>query len=292
MNDDAIFLSPIEVETPPYNTKIHWPRCFTCEHFPICTDLRSDYLKTCLLIEQILGNPQEDRELVKAPRDVNCGCYKGMPIENPEEIFPQTLVFTKRTLPDKTVLTEPVEGKLESAVYQDFNTVLFKYNSEGFIIVFKANYKQDLGEFEILDGTEVVYGIIYEFPADSVLEVQVNLDSWQEKMKEAEESSEVDIINTTYFSAQLNCNFYKPIKNLKPEEGMKRIIAKYPDGVPCGDGLYYHLETLHIEPHKTAWYNPNAGQVAFAPMPYPVFVPKPCKPKKVYRRDDLTDENF
>lgn len=291
MNKDVTFLSPIEVETPPYNTKLHWPRCFTCEHFPICTDLRSDYLKTCLLIEQILGNPQEDRELCKARRDVNCGCYKGMPIENPETIFPETLVFSKRTLPDKTVLTENVEGKLEGAVYQDFNTVLFKYNSEGFIVVFKANYNEELKEFEIMDGVEVVYGIIYEFPADSILEVQVNLDAWQEDMK-SKVNPDPDIINTTYFSAQLNCDFFKPIKGLTPEEGMKRIIARYPEGVPCGDGLYYHLETLHIEPYKTAWWNPNAGKVAFVPAPYPVFVPAKCKPKKPLRREDLQNENF
>ena len=40
---------------------------------------------------------------------------------------------------------------------------------------------------------------------------------------------------------------------------MKRIIARYPDGVPCGNGLLYHLETLHIEPNTIPWYNPNAG---------------------------------
>lgn len=103
---------------------------------------------------------------------------------------------------------------------------------------------------------------------------------------------DLDIINTTHFSALLNCDFYKPIRGLTPEEGMKRIIAKFPDGVPCGDGLYYHLETLHIEPYKRAWWNPNAGKVAFVPMSYPVFVPTPCKKKKVFRREDLKDENF
>lgn len=117
MEKKTTFLTPIEVETPPYNTKLHWPRCFTCEHFPICTDLRSDYLKTCLLIEEILGNPQEDLLLQKSNPEVNCGCYTGNPIENPETIFPETLVFTKRTLPNGEVLTEGITGKLEGAVY-------------------------------------------------------------------------------------------------------------------------------------------------------------------------------
>lgn len=286
------FLTPIEVETPPYNTKVHWPRCFTCEKFEVC-NLRSDYLKTLLLIENILGNPQEDLLLQQSRQDVNCGCYKGNPIENAEEIFPATLSFSKRTLPDGSVLTDVVEGQFVSAIYQDFDTVLFKYNAEDYIVVFKAVYNSTSKEFDIMDGTEVVYGIIYEFPSDSILEVQVNLDTWRDAMIEKEkEHEDIDIINTTYFSGQLNCDFFKPIKGLTPEEGARRIIAEFPDGVPCGDGQYYHIETLHIEPHKVPWYNPNAGKVAFAPIPYPVFVPKPCKPKRIYRRDDLNGEKF
>lgn len=59
MDKRVRFLTPIKVKTPPYNSKVHWPRCFTCEKFEVC-NLRSDYLKTLLLIENILGNPQED----------------------------------------------------------------------------------------------------------------------------------------------------------------------------------------------------------------------------------------
>ena len=292
MDKKVRFLTPIDVEVPPYNTKVHWPQCYTCEKFEICS-LRASYLKTLLLIENILGNPQEDLLLQKSRQDVNCGCYYGNPIEKAEEIFPATLTFTKRTLPDGIELSDTVAGKFISAIYQDFDTVLFKYNAEDFIVVFKAVYNSETKEFDIMDGIEIVYGIIYEFPADSILEVQVELSAWREEMIEKEEEhKDIDIINTTYFSGQLNCSFFKPIKGLKPEDGVRRIIAEFPDGVPCGDGQYYHIETLHIEPNKVPWYNPNAGKVAFAPIPYPVFVPAPCKEKKVYRRDDLNGEQF
>lgn len=290
MNKKVTFLTPIEVETPPYNTKLHWPRCFTCEHFPICTDLRSDYLKTCLLIEEILGNPQQDLNLQKSRQDVNCGCYNGNPIEDADQIFPATLTFTKRFLPNGEVLTENVEGTFMDAIYQDLETVLFRYNSEGYIIVFKAIYNIELQEFEIMNGTEVVYGIIYEFPTDSVLELQVNLDTWKTEMEER--GKDIDIINTTHFSAMLNCDFFKPVRGLTPEEGVKRIIAKYPEGVPCGDGLFYHLETLHIEPYKKAWWNPNAGRTAFVPAALPIFVPAKCKKNKPCTYEDLHNENF
>lgn len=290
MKKKVTFLTPIEVKTPPPHSKIQWPRCFTCSHFPTCTDLRGDYLKTCLLIEEILGNPQEDLELQKSNSDVNCGCYKGTPIEDADTIFPATIKFNKRTLPNGDVLSDVVEGSFVSAKYQDFNTVLFRYDSEGYIVIFQAIYNELTQEYDIKNGTEVVYGIIYEFPSDSMLEIQVNLNTWRAEMEEKEkEHEDIDIINTTYFSVLLNCDFYEPIKGLTPQEGIKRIIAQYPDGIPCGDGKYYHLETLHIEPNKVPWYNPNAGKTAFVPMPYPIFIPKPCKPKKVYRYDDLNE---
>lgn len=290
MNKSIKFLTPIKVKTPPYHTQIV-PKCFTCSHFPTCTTLRGDYLKTALLIQNVLGDPQEDYCLCKSRPDKVYPCYEGMPIENPETIFPEHLTFTKRVLITGEILTEPVDGKLESAKYQDINTVLFMYNSGGYKILFKALYDEDKKEFTIYDGKEIVYYMTYEFPQDNVLEVQVNLDNWREEMIE-KEKQEAEIINTTYFSAQLNCHFYDPVRGLTPEEGAKRIFAEFPDGIPCGDGTYYHIETLHIEPHKIPWYNPNAGRINYAPMPYPVFIPTKCehKKEKTYRRDEVNEE--
>ena len=289
MDKKVTFLTPIEVKEPPKHTQI-WPQCFTCAHFPIC-DIRGDYLKTLMLMQNILGDPQEDLLLQKSKPDSVYPCYEGNEIEDADTIFPATLTFTERVLPSGETLTETVVGNFESAKYQDFDTVLFMYDSEGYKVMFKALYNSDSQEYEISDGREIVYGIKYIFPSDAVLELQVNLGAWREEMEEKEEEGEdADIINTTHFTAQLRCEFFEPVRGLDPIEGMRRIIAQFPDGVPCGEDVYYHLETFHIEPNKVPWFNPNAGKVAFAPAPYPVFVPAKCQKKPPCRRDDLNNE--
>lgn len=287
------FLTPIEVKEPPLHTQ-PVPQCFTCAHFPIC-DIRGDYLKTMQLIQNILGNPQQDLQLCKSDPEKFYPCYEGTDIENADEIFPAELTFTQRKLPSGQELDDEVVGTFESAKYQDYNTVLFMYDSEGYKILFKALYNSKTKEFDIKDGVEIVYGIRYTFPEDSILELQVNLDTWKASMEEKEEESkDIDIINTTYFTAALRCKFFNQIRGLTPAEGLKRIFAEFPDGVPCGDGQYYHIETLHVEPGKVPWYNPNAGKIAFAPLPYPVFIPKKCESarKGCLKRDERKDDNF
>ena len=104
--------------------------------------------------------------------------------------------------------------------------------------------------------------------------IKENLLLWREMILE-KEKQEIDIINTTYFSAQLNCDFYEWEKGLTESEGIRRIIAEYPDGIRLKDGSYYHLATYHIEPGKIPCYHPQNGKVAFAPFPYPVYCPTP-----------------
>jgi len=122
-----------------------------------------------------------------------------------------------------------------------------------------------------------------------MVELAVGLEGWRTEMEEAEkESEDLDVINTTYFSAKLECDFYEWEKGLTEAEGIKRIIAAFPNGVPCKDGTYYHLATFHIEPHKVPCYHPENGKVAFAPMPLPAFIPRPVQkisPPK--RRGDM-----
>lgn len=288
MEKKVTFLTPIEVKEPPAHTQII-PRCFTCNKFQTCL-LRGSYLKTALLIQNILGDLQSDYCLCKSTPDQNYPWYQGMPIENPETIFPAEITFTKRILPSGEVLTDHVIGQLDSAKYQDFNTILFVYKSGGYVIVFKALYDETKEEFTIYDGKEIVYYITYEFPQDSVLEVQVNLDTWRNEMIEREKTK-VEMIDTTHFSAQLNCQFYEPVRGLSPEEGAKRIFMQFPDGIPCDEeGTYYHIETIHLEPRKIPWYNPATRAIGFVPMPYLQYIPVQCKKEKTYRRDDLNDE--
>lgn len=287
MNKSITFLTPIKVKTPPYHTQII-PQCFTCSHFPTCTTLRLDYLKTLKLMQDILGDPQQDLCLKKSNPVDYYPCYDGNPIKNADTLFPEVLTFTKRILPTGQILTESTVGTFESAIYQDFNTILFIYNAEGYKVMFKALYDEEAKEFKIHNGVELVYHIIYEFPEDSIFELQVNLESWRTEMLEKVDP-ELDLINTTYFSAQLNCHFFEPVKGLSPEDGLKRAFILFPDGIPCGDNEYYHIETIHVEPHKVPEYYPNNGKVGFVPMPYPIFIPTPCDTDKPCRRDDINE---
>lgn len=289
MDDNKVtFLSPIQVDCPPKHTQV-FPQCFTCNKFEVC-NLRLDYLKTAKLIQQVLGDPQEDYELCKTDPTKFYPCYKGTYIEDPETIFPEQLTITKRILPSGETMDETVIAELKAAKYQDLNTVLFVYESDGYVIVFYALYNYVSETYDIKNGMEIVYHIIYEFPEESVLEVQTNLVAWREEMEDKErENEDIDIINTTHFSALLQCHFFDPIRGLTPEEGVKRLVAKFPEGIPLGEDQYYHLATFHIEPNKVPPYNPNEGKIAFAPIAYPVFVPAKCQPKKCVKRDDLCD---
>lgn len=269
------FLTPIEIPMPPPHTQIH-PRCFTCKKFPVC-NLREDYLKTALLIQNILGDPQEDRELDKFDGEHLHG-FKGYDFENPEEIFPQEVT----DINDET-------GTFLAAKWRNFDVAQFIYIFEKYYVRFDAIYNKDNETFEIKNGHEVYYHIPYSLNSTDAENIILQLGIWREEMIEKEkEKEDPDIINTTYFSAILNCKFYDQEKGLSEEEGIRRIIAQFPDGIPCKDGSYYHLATFHIEPHKVPKYNPYSGKIAFAPMPYPVFVPKPCKEHKKppRRRDD------
>lgn len=277
------FLTPIEIKEPPRHTQIH-PRCYTCKKFPVC-NLREDYLKTALLMQRILGDPQDDRELGyynsswgRVPG------YKGYNFENPGEYFPETITTEKNT------------GTFKEAKYRNKDIVQFIYDIEGYFVLFNAVYDQDDGVFDFSEGREIYYGLKYTLSDDSMVELAVGLESWRlEMIAHEEDSKDLEVINTTYFSAKLECDFYEWEKGLTEEEGIKRMIAFFPNGIPCKDGTYYHLATFHIEPHKVPCYHPENGKVAFAPMPYPVFIPPRCKkdlPRLPRRRGDICESDF
>lgn len=270
------FLTPIQVDRPPHHTQVRPIRCFTCSKFPTCL-LRGDYLKTVFLIQNILGDPQEDREM---------GCYnthysglydyKGFDFDHPEEIFPSEITTSE----DKT-------GLYYDSKWRSLNIAQFIYLIEGYLVQFDAIYDTSLQEFNIINGHEIYYHIPYELSPESKALIETNLKNWREEKEES--SKDVDIINTTFFSAQLNCDFYEQQKGLTEEDGMRRVFKEFPCYAPDGKDLYYHMATFHIEPNKVPYYNPNAGKVAFAPFPYPVFVPRPCG-RPPHRREDANEQ--
>lgn len=279
MKDHEYFLTPVQVQQPPHHTIIH-PRCFTCSKFPVCR-IREDYLKTAELIQQLLGNPQEDRAIgcFNPNKPTHPTGYMGHSFAYPETIF----------LKEISTSIAGVDGQFVDAKWRVLDFVQFIYNINGYYVLFSALWNKNMKYYNIKEGREIYYGVPVEMSDFSKKEIAANLKTWRQETKDEIEESQADIINTTAFSAKLECQFYEHEKGLTEEEGIRRIVAQFPHGVPCKDGSYYHLATYHIEPNKVPLYHPQNGKTAFMPMPYPVFVPKPCKPKPKppKRREDI-----
>jgi hypothetical protein len=117
--------------------------------------------------------------------------------------------------------------------------------------------------------------------------LQSELLVWREDIEKKEnQNKELDIINTTHFSAQLNCNFYEQEKGLTEKERIQRLVKQYPCGIPMRDGRYYHLATYHIEPNKVPYCHSKDNYSTFSPMPYPVFPQTPIPHKVPIKRGD------
>lgn len=271
------FLTPINIPEPPKHTQIK-PKCLFCKKFPVC-NLREHYLKTAYLIEQILGNPNDDREIL--PEGCNCG-FHGYDFENAEELFPATLEVEPPTGIEETT------ANFQGGKYFDKNTIQTLYKVGQYLVIFKINWSEEFSRYEISDGKEIYYGI--DFKLTSTEFDDTNLQIWRiEKEEEEREKEDADIINTTYFSAVLNCQFYDYDKNLTEKEAYARLYSEghnLDQNCCCGP---YHLLTYHIEPKEVPYLKSN-----FSPNPvlYPVFIPRPahkhhCKPP--VRRDDIND---
>ena len=255
----SFIYNPINVPAPPRHTKIQNYRCLSCAHFATCS-LREDYAKAAQLIENIIGNPNNSYEV--RPED---GSFVGLPFPNPQDYFPAEIQFNDETT-----------GNFLSAKYtnKNFIRVLYEINRFYYQFIF---FWIDTNKYEVSKGYELYYGLEIERPSAAAQEISTALLEWRREMEEEEEASkEKDLINTTYFSALLNCDFYsytkEPIKSLLPETD------------ECAD--LYHLATYHCEPHKVGELKPKIAPV---PYLYPVFIPKPPKPfkcKKTWKRED------
>ena len=145
------------------------------------------------------------------------------------------------------------------------------------------------GAFNIKEGTDLYYKNIKSEISDedkkainkALLEIREIIINQQPKTE----------INTTAFCADLQCKFYEWERGLNEEEGIKRLMLKYPHGIPIDDKEYYHLETIHLEPGKVPCYHPLNGTPVFMPMPYPVYIPPKCEcdKKRIPTRDELNE---
>lgn len=270
------FLTPINIPHPPKHSIVE-PRCLLCKHVSIC-NLRVDYLKTAYLIQEILGNPNDDREVI--PGNCNCG-FAGYNFENQEELFPATL----EVVPPQGI--ETTTALFQGGKYLDKDTIQTLYKVDNYLVIFRINWSEEFSRYEIFDGKEIYYGIDFKLTSNEFDDT--NLQIWREEKIEKEEAQkDEDIINTTFFSAVLNCQFYERDKNLTLEEGYKRLYPELVNGdKECGCHMK-HLLTYHIEPKEVPYLKSN-----FSPNPvlYPVFIPRPPLPPKhkPCKRDDLNE---
>ena len=259
---------PINVPEPPRHTQIT-PRCLTCTKWEVC-NLRSDYMKTAMLIQRVLGDPQQDFEL----REEDGGFY-GHDFPDPSIYFPETFEYDEQTT--ATFLSAKYVNKNFVRVLYEINRYYYQF------VIFWI----DSGKYEMSIGKELYYGLLLKMPNEVAQEIEDNLMLWRNDMEEREAAAEEgDLINTTFFSAILNCQFYEFDKKADEKEKVHRMALQcnYPNNC-CH---HHHIATFHFENEKVPELSSK-----FSPVPvlYPVFIPKDkakkCKPKPPVRREDF-----
>lgn len=218
--------------------------------------------------------------------------------ENPELIH-EGLTSAHLVLPLEKIngvlsLAKPISFKIDPQTETGIWDTTFKEQNLDFSLedskkIFKyLNTVVKEGYFEISEGTDLFYKNIKSEISDkdkelinkALLEIREIIINQQPKTT----------INTTAFHADLQCKFYEWERGLNEEEGIKRLMLKYPHGIPIDDKEYYHLETIHIEPGKVPCYHPFNGTPTFMPMPYPVYIPPKCEHKPCYATRDEINE--
>lgn len=251
--------------------------CATCGRWPVCV-LREDALKTAYLIQQILGEPNIDYEVCED----ECS-FVGHDFED-ITIFPETITAIDAK-------DNEVTGTRMAAKYRDKDHIKVLYNVDGYYVMFELKWNKDDSAYKESSGREIYYNLLYTLSLSSAAELIAAPLDWRAEMeRKEEESKDADVINTTYFSASLNCDFYEWQRGLTEEQGWRRIEMQYKDATVPDE--IQHLVTYHIEPHQVPF---NNLAHTFAPMPalYPLYLPKPpCPPPhypKPRRRDDIND---
>lgn len=222
-------LTPIKVDKPPRHTQV-MVRCLTCTKHSVCR-IREDYLKTAIAIQNILGDPQEDYELSCEPTKLS---------QEEKDLFPITIEANEKT------------GNIIDIYYFSTDFLAAYYKFDDYVVCFKINYDND--SYTVASGIEAYYWTRYETSDESKESLSAAALNWRNNFFEKEEKKEY--VNTTYFSATLNCQFYEYDKGMTNEKGFDRMFCK------CDTDEPHHLATLHQ------------------------FAPIPC-PKKVCRRKNV-----
>lgn len=270
-------LAPIPPRIPPKHTQVQ-PRCFTCEHFEMCA-FKQDYLKTVTLIQNCLGAPSYDYEWTT--KYIVIPDFVGLPIINEDKFFPKEVVFDN----------SDNKGKLFLSKFNGINFVNVVYKDTKYYILIQLKYNTETELYELKSCQEAFYKVKYELNKDSLEEIQLGLMEWREiiiNSPAVPPPPRKDIINTTHFSAVLDCDMYSWNRD-SFDDAIKKLIKKYPNGIPIGpDGrALYHIATYHVAewevPYAPLIYNDTKEKrlMNYVP-PQPMHVPKPPK-----RRGDM-----
>lgn len=272
-------LAPCHESVPPSHTQIQ-PRCFTCCHFEMCK-YKKDYLKMITIMQKDLGAPQKDYELTN--KYIEIPHFVGFPFADWDKYLPKEVIFDN----------SDNKGKIFSAKFNGINFVNIVYKDCKYFILLQFVYNAEDKIYELESCKEAFYCVEYELNKKSIEEIQTGLTKWREVIINAKMPAPLpppphkDIIDTTHFSASLNCDMYEWNKD-SYEDAIKKMIKKYPHGIPIDENgkALYHIITYHIE----------NGEVPYAPLfveretrqtKY-YFPPKPFRPSKPpKRRDDL-----
>lgn len=268
-------LMPLPPQLPPKHTQVQ-PRCFTCKHFEMC-GFKRDYLKTVTLIQNKLGAPAKDYEATT--NYILIPNFVGFPLENEDKYLPKKVVFDNSEF----------EGHLFLAKFNGINYVNIVYLELNHYILLQLKYNKETELYDLQSCEDAFYEVKYELNQKSLEEIQLGLVDWREMIVNAKmppPPPRPDVINTTHFSAMLNCDMYEWNKETF-EQAINRLKREYPWGIPMDPDRHgvYHIATFHIE-GKEVPYSPCFDEVTLAKGPKFVPPPKPIgKPPK--RRGDL-----
>ena len=228
-------LTPVSWQLPPMHTQIR-PRCFTCKHFDMC-QYKKDYLKTVTVLQRGLGSPTDENyriavEVGKIPD------FKGIVITGAEAYLPEEITFTGTS----------IKGKLFMAKFNGINYVNIVYMYKDYFILLELKYNKTTELYEVESCKEAFYGDTYTITQSSLEDIQLGLVDWRTHIIESKlPEHKLEMINTTHFSASLECDLYD-WNRLSFDKSIEKLLNAYPNGIPISDDdkTLYHIATFHI----------------------------------------------
>lgn len=259
-----MYLNSINIVPQPFHTIVPCA-CETCSHKCLCV-FQEDYLKTLTLIQNVLGDPQEDRELL-----FNDDGFTGFAFRD-NSIFPREIQVLE------TNGTEPITGTFLSAKWSSVKKVKLLYKINDYFVMFIIKWDDSFEKYIYDIGEELYFGIQYTLMEGSANEIIDVLNTWKEEV-DASKNSEIEVVNTTPFSASLHCRYY--------HKSNPHIVPRPHTNHNCDieDG-FEHIATYHIE-NKSIKPAPIGDKPVNLAYPWFIPAPAPHAPKlKPKRRDE------